>query len=422
MSRGFALPDDTPEDPLDSPEVLIINALLEAPEGFRPDRYGVSKEMLSCWEKPWSFCVEHQRTEGHPPSRELFARTFPDFELLRGVKPAWAAEKLRSAYRDRTMRKEVRTALNLLNSGSVDDAQEILRRIARPQGFEVVEGLDVLDPATVDDDKAKIAYPTMWPYLNHLTKGGVGLGELWYIAARFGHGKSWKLPCYGVAMAEAGATVAIASLEMPKRSYVRRIHKILARNDMAVLSRLGDRDRAVRTDALASIPKLSGKIQVFDPGDMTMDMRAIRRLAGDFQYILIDHMGLMLSSDGVAAIKDWRVAAEISNESKRITLEERCGIVGAVQVNREGETKGSFLPPKPSNIAGTDDLGRDADVLVMMSRMGERSMLQDIPKNRGGVAGRFYSMFEPDLGMFDEISKDTALDRARKDKERLADI
>src|SRR5207244_5811930 len=115
------------------------------------------------------------------------------------------------------------------------------------------------------------------------------------------------------------------------------------------------------------------------------------------------------------------VAAESCNEIKKITLEEATGIVGEVQINREGESKG-FLPPKTSEIAGTDDLGRDADVLVLMRRMGERSMLHDVPKNRLNKSGRFYSMFEPDIGAFFEISKDHALDRAREDESRLADI
>lgn len=398
----------------------MINALLEAPEGFKPEAYGVSKEMLGSWTKVWQFCLDHQLKEKEPPARGLVARSFPDFELLSGVKPTWAADKLRSAYRERTMRKEVKTALDLLNLGSVDQAQDIMRKIAKPMHSDALKGLNVLDPKTVEDDKHKVAYPTLWEYLNRLTDGGVGLGELWFVAMRFGQGKSWYLPAIGYAMAEMGARVAAVTIEMPKKSYVRRAHRIMSRGDKTLISRLFSPDKETRLKGLADVPKMLGIFDVFDPSDMTMDTKAIRRLAQEYQYVCIDHMGLMLNEDGVPAIKDWRIAAEISNEMKRITLEERVGIVGAVQVNREGESNG-FLPPKAHNLAGADDLGRDADVLIMGRRMGERSMLLDIPKNRDKISGRFYTAFEPGIGNFAEISKDQALDRARQDEEAKAD-
>lgn len=413
--------EQTAADPLESPELLMINALLEAPEGFRPDKYGVDKTMLVAYQKPWEFCLQHQRSEGRPPSLALFCRTFPDFEILTGVSPKWAADKLRTSHRDRTMRKEVKQALNLLNLGEVDEAQDILRGITKNAPGGQVVGTSVFDPITVEDHRHKIAYPTPWEYLNHLTNGGVGLGEFWIFGARLGQGKSHVLPCNAVSLAEAGARVAAVTLEMPKRTYVRRIHKVMARDSKTLQARLRDKDREVRLEALKELPKLPGKIDMFDPSDMKMDTRAIRSLAGDYQYILVDHLGLLMSSDGTPAIKDWRVAAEISNEIKRITLEEHCGLIGAAQINREGEAKG-YLPPRMSELSGTDAIGQDVDVAILMRRMGVSSMLMDVSKNRDAYEGRFYITFEPATGLFHEISKDTALDRARADEDRRADI
>lgn len=399
----------------------MINALLEDPAGFKPERYHVGKEMCSAFTKEWQFCVNHQREVRRPPSIDVFARQFPNFEILRGVDPRWAADKLRAAYRDRVMRKEVRSALSLLNDGSIDEAQQVLRGLAKPIVTEELAGLDVFDPATVDSTKAKVAYPTPWDYLTRATEGGVGLGELWYIGARTGQGKSMILPCYATSMAESGASIGIVTLEMPKESYIRRIHRVLARNDAMTLKRLRSPDKETRLAALKGMPGLPGKIKVFDPSDMTMDTKAIRRLTQDYQYVVIDHMGLMLSDDGTPAIKDWRVAAEISNETKRISLEERAGIVGAVQINREGIAKGfqqseSYVPPKISNFAGSDDLGRDCDIGIVMLRLGERAMMHDLQKNRNLRSGRFYTSYDPDNGRFEEISKDEALKRAREDE------
>lgn len=421
MDRSLSTPgEQPPEDPLESPEVLMINALLEAKEGFRPELFGVDKSMLAAWQKAWAFCVEHQKSEGHAPSVELFQRRFPDFEILRGVKPNWAAEMLRKTYRERTMRKDLRAAIDKINTGAVDEAQDLLRGLIRPSASHRKGGLNVHDVKTVEDENRKIAYPTPWDYLTYLTNGGVGLGELWFIAARLSQGKSWILPYYAVAMAEAGATVAIMTAEMPSPAYVRRIHRMLARHDRVLQKELRSPDKEARIAALKALPKMSGKIDVYDPSSVEMSTRTIRSLAGDYQYVCVDHMGLMRGDDGSRAIEGWRMAAEISNITKEITLEQRVGIIGAVQVNREGDSDG-FLPPKVKNLAGADDLGRDADVIIPMRRMGERSMLHDIPKNRDSVTGRFYTTFEPDTATFVEISKDQALLRAREDQDRLAD-
>jgi hypothetical protein len=419
VDRSLSSPgEQTPEDPLESPEVLMINALLEDPQGFRPERYGVDKSMLASWSKAWAFCAEHQKSEGHAPSMELFQRRFPDFEILRGVKPNWAAELLRKTHRERTMRKDLRAAIDKINTGNVDEAQDLLRGLIRPSSVGRKGGLNTYDPAVVENEVHKIAYPTPWDSLTMLTNGGVGVGELWFLAARLTQGKSWMLPLYGVSMAEAGAEVAIMTAEMPAPSYVRRIHRMHARHNRMLQMQLRSPDKEARVAAVKALPSIPGKIDVYDPSHIEMSTRTIRSLAGDYQYVLVDHMGLMRGESGERAIEGWRMAAEISNITKEITLEQRVGIIGAVQVNREGDSEG-FIPPKVRQLAGADDLGRDADVIIPMRRMGERSMLHDVPKNRDGVSGRFYTTFEPDTAQFIEISKDQALARAREDQDRI---
>jgi phosphosulfolactate phosphohydrolase-like enzyme len=151
-----------------------------------------------------------------------------------------------------------------------------------------------------------------------------------------------------------------------------------------------------------------------------MNTRTVARLAQDYQFVVVDHVGLMANGAGKKAIEDWRVAAEISNVLKEITLAQHVGVLAAAQINREGETRG-WIPPKLRYMAGADDLGRDCDVGIAFARMAESSVHYYAEKVRDQRPARWYGKFEPAVGDFDELSKDEALKRARADEEREAD-
>lgn len=420
MVQAIPLPGTPqPEAPQDSPEVLIINALLEAPEGFRPEHYGVHKDMLASWHKAWQFCIEHQERTGKPPPRSVFARSFPDFEIMSDVDPQWAAWKLLAAHQEREMRRKVKSSLALLNVGDIEGAQDELKGLSAPINAGHLRGLDVLDPKTVETVAQKVAYPFPWEPLQRAS-GGFGLGELVYLAARLGQGKSWLVTLFGCVLAEAGATVGVVSLEMPKLTYVRRTQATLARHDTRLQAQLRSPSKEDRLAALKALPKLPGHIEILDPADAQMNTRTVERLATDFQYIVVDHVGLLHNAAGKRPIEDWRVAGEVSNTLKEITLAHRVGILGAAQINREGESSG-YTPPKVSNLAGADDLGRDADTVITFRRVGERSMRHQAAKVRDGVPVGWYTRFEPATADFTEISKDEALERAWIDDNRVAD-
>jgi hypothetical protein len=74
-----------------------------------------------------------------------------------------------------------------------------------------------------------------------------------------------------------------------------------------------------------------------------------------------------------------------------------------------------------SNLSQSDALGQDGDVVMTHKRLGERAMLHNLGKNRGGRNGRYYTRFEPDKADFSEISADTARMIASEDMDRLAD-
>jgi replicative DNA helicase len=95
-------------------------------------------------------------------------------------------------------------------------------------------------------------------------------------------------------------------------------------------------------------------------------------------------------------------------------------MVCAAQINRDGETGNA--PPKVKNLSQSDALGQDADVVLTM-RAKPHDVATDfsIEKNRHGSSGiRFYTTFDPNTGVFTEISAEQAED-AVINAEALAD-
>ena len=406
------------EKALEAPEVLVINALLEG-GAFTPEAYGLTSEMLATAHKPWAFCVEHQQQVGRAPTLDLFSRSFPDFDLVSGVSPQWAADKLRTAHWERSMRRTLQGAIAAINEKEWDTAHELVREAARPALKARPKGMTARDVASVDEAAVKISMPVPYYPLQKETKG-LGFGEFWLKGARLGQGKSWFLPLYAVCAAEYGMSVGVMTAEMPKRQWIRRIHMMAAVSDEH-RKRLQDPNVDVRTAALDELPPWLDNIEVLDPSDLEMGIRGTRLLAQERQLLVLDHVGLWRDHNGKRSIDDWRVAASISNDLKEIALQNNVGVLAGIQINREGEGAG-HKPPKPGQLAQSDAYGQDADVIVTMKRMGVRAMLHDCNKNRSGENVRFYTKFEPKTGCFKEISKDEALAIQIEDAERLGDI
>jgi replicative DNA helicase len=250
--------------------------------------------------------------------------------------------------------------------------------------------------------------------LTRLT-GGIAPGNLWYIAARLGVGKSWKLLTIAVAAAEAGWNVKFYSLEMSTREVVDRLHMIALRDAYhGVWEDLGKSERAELMDEWAG---RCGRVDIADPTGGPVDASVIAANHEDGSIAIVDYIGLMRSATGQRAVEDWRAAAMISNQLKEVALEHSIPIVSAAQVNREGARS---RDASPEHLAQSDALGQDADVLVTIQRDKNVSRVHEysLVKNRHGTSGaRWYARFEPGLRRFEDIGADTALSLMEADRE-----
>ena len=413
----------TLEDGATSPEALLISALLESGQ-FTPEIHHVVDDDIEAWRKLWDFCVEYQQRAGCAPPPALVKARFSEFDPVANVSLAWAASKAREAAAARNLRTRSKAMLSALAEDDLEGAFGAMENLQRPRGHRK-DPANIFDHSVLEEtfevSRIEVPYRT----LSIALKGGFGPGELIYLAARLGQGKSWELAGYAAKAAKCGVSVGYASLEMPCASVTLRIlmRMLDARKDKELNALLcsGDAHKVKEaTDVIAE--RTPGRIEVVDPSHGRINTTtAIHEMAREYDQVIIDHVGLLMTADGRRAIDDWRAMALISNTLREITLATGTPILAAAQVNREGERTGGHHPPKVSQLSQSDALGQDADVVITMNRLSERVMVHSAAKVREGPNLKWYTRFDPAKNLFHEITKDQAMDLALSDEDNNAD-
>ena len=260
----------------------------------------------------------------------------------------------------------------------------------------------------------ELPYPTLQRFT-----GGIRSGNLWYVAGRPGQGKSAHQVNMSAHAMLAGNRVLFYSLEMSEEEVVARFHACVATAmgyPSITLSNLRDRnvDRDVYKRFIGELKDrlktTEGCLHIHTPADGPVSPSVVAARCGEYQLTNIDYVGLMSQDGGGHAIDDWRVMARISNQLKTIALAQDTAMVCAAQINRDGET--GSAPPKVKNLAQSDALGQDGDVvLTMRSKPHDVATDFSLEKNRHGSSGiRFYTTFGPNTGDFTEISAERAED------------
>lgn len=401
-----------------SPEALLISALLET-GSFDPARHHITPDDIEAWPKLWAFCEEYQARAGVAPPLSLVKQQFPDFELVPDVNVNWAADQVRRESSMRLMRHRMKAGLAALREDDLEGAYESLDGIARPRVLHRA-ATSVLDHSSITEEFGVNRIEVPYPTLMRATHGGIGDGELWFLAARLGMGKTFHLLDFAAVAAKCGARVCIHSLEMPYRQVAARTALRLVHRDKILVDKLRRGDEQERKEALDEIAAtLPGSIEVLDPSHGPVNtVGAVRESCHDYNLVLVDHVGLLRDSSGKRAIEDWRVMATISNVLRETTLETNTSILGAAQINRGGEKHGKNTAPKASDLAQSDALGQDADVLVTMGYVSERVRLFSAEKVRNGPNLRWHTRFEPDRNDFSEITKEMAEVLKMEDEDR----
>ena len=395
-------------------ESLLISAMLNTRDD--PSSYGVTAEMFHSYSAEFQWLTTYEKLYGVEPSKEALVMKFPDFPYISEAHDtAFAAEEVITEFTRRGLVKAIHQAAGHLEQGNTEEAMMAVSSFLPPARKKpLVNDLASMDFMT-DYGEVEDLLHVPWSMLQNVT-GGIRKGDLWYVAARLSQGKSWVLANFATEALLSGANVRLYSLEMSKRQVLTRMHVLLgARLDLDV-DHIAMRDRVfdpikyrkVVNQIMSEVP---GKLSIADSSDGRVSPTTIVADKGWADLILIDYAGLMSTPLGGRAIDDWRSMGVISNMLKEVAVSHDLRVLAAAQINRDGDTGANSVPPKVKNLAQSDSLGQDADVVLTHKQMCRTVMVYGIEKNRHGAAGdRFYTRFLPNEGQFNQIDRDRADD------------
>src|SRR5262252_2043090 len=401
-----------------SAEALLISALINTGTVGAECQYGISAADFVGYSEEYNWLVNYLETYGEQPSAPVFAVKFPGFPGSEHANVRSAAQAVHDGVNRRRMATAVTEATQMIALDQLDAAYDLLKnsqpRSAAPLPRALLTDATHLDEWHARHRSIELPYPTLQRHT-----GGIRAGNLWYVAGRPGQGKSAHLSNFGQHGVLTGNRVLMYSLEMSIEEVRARFHASLGQAmgyKALTLTNLRDRvvDEAMYRRFMDELSErlltAGGCLDVHTPADGPVSPSVVASRASEYDLVIIDYVSLMAADGGGSAVDDWRVLAKISNSLKQIALAQKCALLCAAQINRDGDT--GSAPPKLKNLAQSDALGQDGDVvLTMRSKPHDVATDFSLEKNRHGTSGiRFYTTFDPNHGVYTEISADHAED------------
>lgn len=256
--------------------------------------------------------------------------------------------------------------------------------------------------------------PSVLPGLGKLL-GGYQPGRLYYVAARPGMGKTAYLVSEALHMAQAGKTVAIASLEMSESDLTDAMIAALAGVPVKAIQE-GTLTPAQYSEYVKAAGKL-GRLPIFIEDDAEMTPRQLAGKARKLQYtrgldvIMVDYVQLMEPTNGGRRYDSEY--AEVTANSKalaRLAKKLNVPVIAAAQLNREADNRADKRP-QMSDLRSSGQLEQDAAVIMFPFRPsfyehsdGPSPSFEEaeigIAKNRFGPTGIVRCAFRPVLKQF----------------------
>lgn len=372
---------------------------------------------------------EHLR----PPTKSSFKHKFPEFRIIKTKEVShWSMEVLREHSRT-ILLDQITEALNDLDEGDVNSAVKDLAGTLMSIQTRTLSGNthDALEDHTelfseVMARQERVAthgmagIPFGHSSLDYAT-GGAQPGWLIIVGARLGQGKTWTLLRHSWEAVKNGATALFITLEQSKPQVTMRLHSYASADlwtdtfsSLDLMKGSQDIDITDYRDFLEELPNLvAGKFVVADSHRGRMTTMGIAALIETHQpsIVYIDYLTLLqMEGEG-----DYRSVGKLSADLKQLAEIYKIPIEVAAQVNRMGVGK---EPPKAENMAGSDSIGQDADLLITLASQSRHVVKFRNAKFRHGPDGHLWNTeFRPTKGVFDEISGDRAIEIEEEDYE-----
>lgn len=289
---------------------------------------------------------------------------------------------------------------------SLADVRRVVASIARAEaqkpasdspGTVSVEHVSVaLARALEEIQNPRHGVATPFPTLDKLITGGFGPGELIYLGARPGVGKTAMALEMARSAAKDGQSVLIVSREMLAAALARRMlsqEGQLSASDL----KLGLLDLPVACGVAA---KLSGlPIWITDSARSLAEVRqALESVVGGVGLLIVDYLQLVTAPK---EIRERRLQVEhVSQGLKSLAMGCQVPVVCLSSLARP--PSGTNPEPTLASLRESGELEHDADIVIFLHRKDDSQIVCIVAKNRDGATGVMHLTFMPQFVSFFE--------------------
>lgn len=243
---------------------------------------------------------------------------------------------------------------------------------------------------------------TSFKELDWMLCGGFHPGELIYMGARPGVGKTAMALQIAVAVANAGNSVLFVSREMTNIALLRRMISQDSKIDASAL-----RNNAKAKDMIGRITGALGKLSdlpiwLTDEAVSIEETASIVESLQNVGLIIVDHLQLMRAQ---TAMKEKRIQVEaVSQGLKTLAMQYKIPILCMSTLSRPSDKQN----PRPtlSSLRESGELEHDADIVLLLHReFGSTEAECIVAKNRDGHVGTVPLSFEAQYLTFSAFEK-----------------
>jgi replicative DNA helicase len=235
-------------------------------------------------------------------------------------------------------------------------------------GNAAIEALQEL-AENAKNGKANIGVTTGFVDLDALTAGLHG-GQLIVVAARPGIGKTALAIAMGLAGADAGHHILMASMEMKATELSKRALAIKSGVDSHAIriGALSEADWEAVVTAAEELQKLPFDIVDLPGINLSALAGLCRRLKreGKLDVLIVDYLQIMTTSSAKGVNREQQIA-ELSRGLKLIAMTLDIPVVVLSQLNRSVETR-TTKKPQLSDLRESGAIEQDADVVMFVHR------------------------------------------------------
>jgi replicative DNA helicase len=415
-------------------ERSFISSVLNSGDIVAAQEAGIDGSWFREYGRHWKFIEERWRSKKRVPSVAVFKDRYPSFVMMDVDDVEYSITKLRRYHSQQTLLSiindittgiedddDLQAMLPQLNQNLVTLAGQLAgqdREVDMVGDWHKMYGELIKRKKRVQDGK-QIGITTGWPTVDHVL-GGWQPGHLISIGARLNVGKTWALIKTAAECVAAGGTVQFHTLEMGRHDVSIRSAPFLSRlvgqeagtiMKSSELSRGKGDLKAVKT-FFTNTEFGTGKLIIDDTprGKLDMMSLAAKIQRNEPDLVIIDYIQLLSGKPG-----DWALLAQLSADLKGIATDFYVPVIAASQLNR---TSGLQSDAGAEAISGADAIGHDADFMMFVHPYSLHTRKCTVVKNRHGENDKtFYTEFDVNTGVFDEIGKQRADDIKDQDKD-----